>query len=419
MSLTRTLTHFIGCLFIALLGACDSRPAATSLTSVQQPEHSVGLVGAIEAKALLPAHRPPADTLDVSNLDYAADNGKAKIDTMLSLGSRHYRLQLQAKADSNQELRLSTAPADSVMVGTTANGKPVFEVKRFYNVRYTITLRDSAGRPHFQRTFTKPEFYAVVGRELVLASEPLRPAFVGFNAPRQWLLFRQQFGVDGTDWGGEAFLALDLKGRTQRLTFSNIYGGGGSDCRIQQSPDGQAVITCNQLLLPGGRYQPLTKPHTQLVAARFLSDTTLLTIYEYVFTRRVQYEGIWGKEEVPDPRYRRVPNAFVLSARTGRVLAKFRYDGFVDALGYNVLRQYVWQANSYYLLDENQQLVRVIPKSKPQLTYQVSLRQLPAFRAPRQRNEVKIILSAGLDTSALYLNTVTRRMRYHAAVEQD
>jgi hypothetical protein len=419
MSLTRILTHCIGCLFTALLGAYDSCPAATSLTGLQQPGHAVGLVATTEAKSPPPTVSPPADTLDVSNLDYAADNGKTKMDTLLSLGPRHYRLQLQAKADSSQELRLAATLADSVMVGTKANGEPVFEVKRFYNVRYTITLRDSAGHSQFKRTFTKPAFYALVGRALVLESEPMRPVFVGFNAPRRWLLFRQQFGVEGTDWGGEAFLALDLKGRTQRLTFSNIYGGGGSDCRIQQSPDGQAVITCGQLLLPGGRYQPLTKPHTQLVAARFLSDTTLLTVYDYVLTRRVQYEGIWGTEEVPDPRYRRVPNAFVLSARTGNVLAKFRYDGFVDALGYNVLRQYVWQANSYYLLDENQQLVRVIPKNKPQLTYQVSLRQLPAFRAPRQRNEVKIILSAGLDTSALYLNTVTRRMRYHAAVERD
>jgi hypothetical protein len=419
MSLTRTLTHLTCCLFIALLSTCDSRPAATVLTSLGQPGHSVGLVAAAAAKTLPPVARPSADTLDVSNLEYTDAEGKAKLDTLLSLGPRHYRLQLQAKADSNQELRLSSVPADSVMVGTKANGEPILEVKRFYNVRYTITLRDSAGRLQFQRTFTKPEFYPLVGRELVLASEPVRPAFVGFNAPRQWLLFRQQFGVDGTDWGGEAFVALDLKGRTQRLTFSNAYGGGGSDCRIQQSPDGQAVITCGQLLLPGGRSQALTKPHTQLVAARFLSDTTLLTVYEYVLTRRVQYEGMWGTEQVPDTRYRRVPNAFVLSARTGRVLVQFRYDGFADALGYNLLRQYVWQVRAYYLLDEQQQLVRVIPKHKPQLTYQVYLRQLPTFRSPRQRNELKIILSAGLDTSALYLNTVTRRMRYHAAVERD
>jgi len=376
-------------------------------------------VAAAGAKPLLPVARAPADTLDVSNLEYPDADGKAKLDTLLSLGPRHYRLQLQAKADSNQELRLAAAPADSVLVGTKATGEPILEAKRFYNVRYTITLRDSVGRLQFQRTFTKADFYALVGQELVQASEPVRPAFVGFNAPRQWLLFRQQFGVDGTDWGGEAFLALDLMGRTQRLTFSNTYGGGGSDCRIQQSPDGQAVITCGQLLLPGGRSQSLTKPHTQLVAARFLSDTTLLTVYEHVLTRRVQYEGIWGTEQVPDPRYRRVPNAFVLSARTGRVLVQFRYNGFVDALGYNVLRQYVWQVRAYYLLDEQQQLVRIIPKHKPQLTYQVSLRQLPAFKAPRQRNELKIVLSAGLDTSALYLNTVTRRMRYHAAVERD
>lgn len=193
--------------------------------------------------------------------------------------------------------------------------------------------------------------------------------------------------------------------------YGGAYGGGGADCRIQQSPDGQAIITCQELLLPGGRHQPLTKPHTELVAARFLSDTTLLTVYAYVTTRRVQYDGIWGVENVANPRYQHVPNAFVLSARTGRVLARFRFDGEVEALGYHLPLHYVWQTNTYYLPDGVRQQLRIIPKGKPQLTYQVSYRHLPAFRAPRHPRELKVELDEGIDPIVLYIDTLTHALR--------
>ncbi|WP_325132702.1 hypothetical protein [Hymenobacter sp.] len=363
------------------------------------------------------AFRPAPDTLDVSSQEYMDALDKSVLDTLLSLGPRHYRLRLQAVADSSHELRSPSPSVDSMVVGAKPNGDFIYGVKHYYDVRYIITLLDSAGRRQFQRTFTKPAFYQMVGREVVLRSEPVRPAFVGYNAPRQWLLLRQEFGVEGTDWGAEVFLALDLKGRTQRLTPSNGYGGGGSDCRIQQSPSGQAVITCEELLLPGGRHQSLTKPRTELIAARFLSDTTLLTVYEYVTTRRVQYDGVWGNENSPNPRRRHLPNAFVLSARTGQVLASFRFDGAIEALGYHLPRLYVWQTKSYYLPDEERHLLRILPRDKPQLTSQIDYHKLPVFKAPRQPQELKINLSMGGDTSAIYLNTATHKMRYYEAVE--
>lgn len=408
------LVLWIASLAPLVLTTCETRqPIATV------PPPPVAAVPPAAPPALpRPAAQPPHDTLDVSSPEYADAFDKPVLDTLLSLGPRHYRLRLQAVADSSQELQLPAGPVDSMVVGAKPSGDLLYGVKHHYNVLYTITLLDSARQRQFRRIFTKPDFYQVVGHELVLTSEPLRPALVGYNAPRRWLLLRQEFGVEGTDWGGEVFLALDLKGRIQRLTPSNAYGGGGSDCRIQQSPDGQAVITCQELLLPGGRHQPLTKPNTELVAARFLSDTTLLTVCEYVTTRRVQHDGVWGNENTPDPRRRHVPNAFVLSARTGRVLARFRFDGTIEALGYHLPRLYVWQTKSYYLPDEERHLLRILPRDKPWLTYQVDYHTLPAFKAPKQPQELKINLSMGLDTAAIYLNTSTQKMRYHEAIER-
>jgi hypothetical protein len=334
---------------------------------------------------------------------------------MFRIGGRRYFLHLRAQPDSSQQLRpaLTVAPAvDSAGQSMRQAG----DAAHFYNVRYTITLADSA-RQLFKRVFTKADFYASVSKELAVESEPFAPEFQGFNAPRQLLLFRQLFAVDGTDWAGDAFVALDLTGRVRYLTKSNVYGGGGADCRIQQSPNGQAVITCNELLLPGGRHISLHKPGGELAAARFLSDTTLLVAYNYVTIRRVKREGEWQEEAVATPHHEHTPDCFILSARTGKPLAIFRFGGIEDALGSILPREYVWQTRTYYLPDANAKLVRVIPKDAPQRTYQVHYRDLPVFKAPQLPGEVKIILDMAADTSALYVNTRTRKLRYHAARE--
>jgi hypothetical protein len=386
-----------------LLSGCDSHPAATTAA----PPTTL-------KKAQKPA-LPPADTADVSKFEYAAQWGAARTDTMFRVGGRRYFLHLRAQPDSSQQLQ----PALAVAPAVDSAGQPMRQAgdaAHFYNVRYTITLADSA-RQLFRRVFTKADFYGAVSKELAVESEPFAPEFQGFNAPRQLLLFRQLFAVDGTDWAGDAFVALDLTGRVRHLTKSNVYGGGGADCRIQQSPNGQAVITCNELLLPGGRHVSLRKPGSELTAARFLSDTTLLVAYDYVTIRRVKRKGEWQEEAVATPHHEHTPDFFILSARTGKPLASFRFGGIGDALGYILPREYVWQTRTYYLPDATARLLRVIPKDAPQRTYQVRYRDLPAFRAPQLPGEVKIILDMAADTSALYVNTRTRKLRYHAARE--
>jgi hypothetical protein len=351
-----------------------------------------------------PVRVAPPDTLDVSSLYYRSTYGKAVKDTLLNIGGRHYRLQLQARIDRSQQLKagITLTPADSTAGEQAGNGGPL------YNARYTITLLDSVGHQQFRTTFTKPSFYPVMGKELVQESIAISPEFIGYNAPRQLLLFRQEFGVDGTDWMADAFLALDLNGKLQQLKADNDYGGGGADCRIQQSSDGQSILTCKELILPGGRHQSLHKPDGLLVAARFLSDTTLLTVYDFVTVHQTQAEYY----KSPIPRYRTAPNAFILSARTGKAIARFRYNGYHEELGYILPRQYAWQTKKYYLLDDKRRVIRIIPKEKPQLTHEVSLLQLPKFKAPRQQNELRVPLSTEGTSAMLYVDTVTHKMRF-------
>jgi hypothetical protein len=384
-----------------LLLSCNSHPAATVVK--QEP---VAVVPAAPP-VVVPAPVVAPDTADVSSLYYRSTYGKAVKDTLLKIGGHHYRLQLQAQPDKSQPLKMVAASA-AVTDSMTAAGEQAGDGGPFYNVRYTITLLDSVGHQQFRRTFTKPSFYPVMGKELVLQSIAISPEFIGYNAPRQWLLFRQEFGVDGTDWIADAFLALDLQGKLQQVKADNDFGGGGADCRIQQSPDGRAILTCKELILPSGRRQSLRKPDGLLVAARFLSDTTLLTVYDFVTVHQTQAEYY----KTPIPRYRTAPNAFILSASTGKTLARFRYTGYHEELGYILPRSYAWQTKTYYLLDDSRHVIRIIPKEKPQLTHEVSLLQVPKFKAPRHQTELRVPLATEGTSAMLYVDTVTQKMRF-------
>jgi hypothetical protein len=397
----RISSTYLGLVCGLLLAGCNSHPAAT----VVKEEPVVLAPIAPPLVAPVPVALP--DTVDVSSLDYRSTYGKAVTDTLVKIGGHHYRLQLKAWPDSSQQLKMVAASA-AITDSTTAVDEQAGDAGPFYNVRYTITLLDSVGHQRFRRTFTKPSFYPVMGKELVLQSIAISPEFIGYNAPRQLLLFRQEFGVDGTDWMADAYLALDLNGKLQQLKADNDYGGGGADCRIQQSPDGRAILTCKELILPSGRHQSLHKPDGLLVAARFLSDTTLLTVYDFVTVHQTQAEYY----KSPIPRYRTAPNAFILSARTGKAIARFRYNGYYEELGYTLPRHYAWQTKRYYLLDDSRHVIRIIPKEKPQLTHEVSLLQVPKFKAPRQQNELRVPLATEGTSAMLYVDTVTQKMRF-------
>ena len=152
--------------------------------------------------------------------------------------------------------------------------------------------------------------------------------------------------------GVQCALLLGLDGQVQELSTCYTFGGGGADCTPQLSPNGRAVLTCSKLLLPGQPPVNLGKPTAYLVAARFLTDSTLLTVYEYGEYQSV-YDSL-GRLSTSDfvvpARYRYAPNAFVLNLRS-QSLISFHHKGYYDILGYGLPRRYVHQTSTYYLLD--------------------------------------------------------------------
>uniref|UniRef100_UPI000AC821A3 hypothetical protein n=1 Tax=Hymenobacter sp. AT01-02 TaxID=1571877 RepID=UPI000AC821A3 len=254
--------------------------------------------------------------------------------------------------------------------------------------RYIITLTAATGQRVFRRELKKADFYRVAVPDMVVVSEPHPPRFLGYFPQLGGLAFWQDINIPNSDVGGYIFMLLDMQGELRELHFGNQFGEGRADCEPQPSPNGRALLTCSQLLRVGQPPLRLQKPQADIALARFLSDSTLLTIYSYgEYQMARAKDGTETMEFVVPNQLQRAPNAFVQTIQ-GRVLTSFRYQGFSVGMGYLVPRHYVWQNQTYYLLDEAKGL-RLLNKQDPTLTQEVAFRQMSKFRAPRRPTEVR------------------------------
>lgn len=314
--------------------------------------------------------------------------GKATTDTTFLIDGKPYRLRLSATADSARMLRIAT---DGI-VGPALAADSNFARNRLVEGPagyYRIALTTASGQAVMRKEFRKPDFYRAAGADIVVVSEPTPPRFLGYYPELGGLAFWQEVGIPGSDVGSYIFYLLDLQGRVRHLAAGNEFGEGRADCDPLPAPRGGAFITCHQLLRAGRPPLPLQKPHADLVLARFLSDSTLLAIYQYG-EYVVDNDSLGNPEsmewQVP-PGMRAQPNAFVLNLQ-GRQLAQFRYEGFASNLGYSVPRAYVPATNTYYLLDMERGL-RLLPGQNPEATQEVKFRQMTRFQPPARPSEIR------------------------------
>jgi hypothetical protein len=210
------------------------------------------------------------------------------------------------------------------------------------------------------------------------------------------------------------------------------------DCDPQAAPGGQAVLTCaGQLLRAGQPPLSLKRPHAEVRATRFLTDTTLLVVYEFGDYRLAPRSEEVAAEEgesspvagapvtavlaqpplefTSTPAQRRLSNAIVLST-SGRQLAAFRYDGWLPDMGYSMPRHAVAASRTYYFLngeiDKPKSLV-LLSKARPDSVIQLPLKSLAKFQPPRRRQETRFVLSDGANDYTFYADSANpRRIRY-------
>jgi hypothetical protein len=329
-------------LFVA---ACGQRQPATEAPTVSQPAPKPTVVHSAVPKQS--AYESPVQ-FSASKL---YQTFAAAADTVLHLPRHAYHLEWRVRLDTLQPLVHITPPNPARhFQGDTSRG---------FQGYYTVEIRDSLGRRVGHHSFTKADFYSAVGPELAISSEVELPRVLGYSEPLGGIVFSLFFNAPGTDWYGEAVLLLSPNGQIRYLGPG--VEGGGTEVAVQLAADGRTLLTGNQIRHVGRPPIPLMRAGAELRGAMLLNDTLALLLYE-PGQSRTRPDGMPYLETTPAQR--RKPNAFVRDVRNGREVARFRYDGFYEELGYTIPYQIVPQIQAVYLLDAEKGLY-VLPLRQP------------------------------------------------------
>jgi hypothetical protein len=415
----------MGCA-LGLLAGCETRqPVATTPTLL--------------VATRLPAPRLTAqlDTADIMRA-YWGSFTEARPDTLLRLGTRRYRLHLSQVADSTKPIEYAPAQLAGKFFAAPSDTAWRAHRVRGYEGTYAFVLRDSARRTVvFSKKLHKRDFWPTDKGELLTLSEP-EFRYLGYSSGLQALIFVVYFGLPSSDVIDRTALLLDTKnGRVKGMYRIGSASFEAIDCDPRAAPGGQAVLTCaGQLLRAGQPPLSLKRPHAEVRATRFLTDTTLLVVYEFGDYRPAARPAELAAEAAPSPvagapvtavlaqpplefastpAQRRLPNAIVLST-SGRQLAAFRYDGWLPDMGYSMPRHAVAASRTYYFLngeiDKLKSLV-LLSKARPDSVIQLPLKSLTKFQPPRRRQETRFVLSDGATDYTFYADSANpRRIRY-------
>ena len=412
------------------LAGCESRPAAeaTSQPAAPVPVAPVGQSAAA----------PAALRRDTTDYMRPAGFASQRPDTLIQLGSRHYRLRITQVADSTQPIDYEPATFVTKLYAAPSDTAWYYHRVRGYEVTSTFTLRDSAGRRLvFTKALHKHDFARINSGELLTLSE-LETYYAGYSVGLHALVFVVYIGLPSSDVAERVALLLDARtGQEKGLYNIGSAMFEATDCDPRPSPDGQAVLTCAGQLLRAGRAPlSLKRPHAELRAARFLTDTTLLAVYglgDYRPMRPDPARDLPADPQPPaaanvtallaqpatefytTPTQSRLANAFIMST-SGRQLAAFRYDGWLAGPDYYLPRHYLPATRTYYLLNGSYgqpQSLLLLAKAHPDSVLQLPLKSLPKFRPPRRPQEAMLTINNEQQRFTFYVDTLQpRRVRY-------
>lgn len=324
----------------------------------------------------------------------------------LTINGQDHRLLLQARNDSARPLSTVAYFSDD----DRARQHPA-QVRGF-DGRFTFTLRDAAGQQVFQRQLRKADFAKVGTSDIVVESAVTTPAFLGYSAALGALVFTVDFAVPDSDDGFQAVLLLNLKGQVVRLSQGRGLGGG-PDCDPALAGNGQVLLTDSEIIRPGLLPLRLARPGADLAGAFFLTDTTVLAVYDPGKNRPVRLpDGLLSYERRATPQQRQAPNAFVVRVADGQVINKFHYRGYYEGMGYSVPHHCLPATHTCYLLDEKRGLY-LLPAAALGPPVTVKFAEMSRFVSPQWAREVRFELQGEDAQFAFYADTLNpRRIRY-------
>jgi hypothetical protein len=366
---------------VALLPGClpaeQSQKVSDAHYSSVAPASASPAAAAPDTKADAPAAEPGAALL------YGPLRRSA--DTLLHIGGQRLYLQLQARLDTTQRLVARTGQ------DTTATG---------YQGYFTFVLRDSLHQLVAKRVVTKQLFYKAVGQELAISSGASLPVLLGYSAPMKALVFTLNFAAPETDWICGAVLLLDIQGRVRRL--SEGYSVGGPAVEVGLAHDGRTVLTGTDILRANGPALPLQRPQAELRGALLLNDSLALTVYDFGSSQpELSASQRVSAMAVQKPQ----PNAFIVNTHSGKLLNRFRYNGFFEELGVTIPWHRLSATHTGYFLDDKKGLY-LLSEAQPTRVRLLPFASLVKFKPPQRPGEVIFDLHGYSKTYRLYVDTL-------------
>ena len=364
-----------------LLAGCESHPAATSEAAA--PPRPPAPVAATRQVP----RQPPA--LTMSHLAKWITTGDTSATRrLLTLDGQPWRVRTTALADSTHPLTFQI-PADK------ENHQPAL-LEKGTEVQYTFQLLDPQGLPRFTTHLHKADFAKEVYGSLRTVATAAPPIFLAYWPARRALVFEVGFGREDTDEGTEVLVLLDATtGRMLHRTPGKSYMGS-CDCWPTLTPDGQTLLTGQEILRANKQIISLTQPQRDVAGTLVLNDSSFLVVYE---------------GDVPD-----MANNAHLVSRAGQIVRQFTFHGTDPTMaggGYHLAAALLPATGTHYLWDGAAHVFTLIPVRKPTSLQQLPAARLVPFRAPQRASEKKLEFEYNDSPStALYVDTLTQQLRY-------
>ncbi len=321
---------------------------------------------------------------------------------VLAINGKAHRLLLRARTDSTRPLTALTYFSDD------DRDRQHPTMVRGYDGRFTFTLHDAAGQQVFERQLRKADFARMGASDIVVESAVSTPVFLGYSAALGALVFTVEFAVPDSDDGFQAVLLLGLRGQVLRLSPGRGLSGG-PDCDAALAPGGQALLTSTEIIRPNRPPLRLARAGADLAGAFFLTDTTVLAVYDPGKNRPVRLpDGLLSYERRATPQQQQAPNAFVISVANGRAISKFRYHGYYEGMGYSVPHHCLPATSTCYLLDEKRGLY-LLPLAAPGPPVTLKFAEMPRFVSPQGPQEVRFEMQGEDAQFAFYADTTNLR----------
>jgi hypothetical protein len=228
----------------------------------------------------------------------------------------------------------------------------------------------------FHKKFNKDVFKNILGRDYELFTVGYsEPVFAGITENDK-TLYTVDFIYPFSDVGLEYYFIMDNKGDVIKLGILNSFNKG-CDGQLSILPD--YILTNYEIINNSGKIINLSPKSNSsfLAGVKSINDSVILVIYHL---SDVEAENA------------------ILMNNDGHIFSKFNYKGIIEEMSYRIPMEYISEINKFILLDDKNELIRVISKNTPGYAEVVRFNEMENISENEENEGISFELSSMSNT---------------------